>query len=184
MLEQWFFRNLLPFSTIDFDAWPLRLATHMCSILDLDTSTVPGGYTFGRLRDVLAGRIAAISSSGHSWPTPSIWTIRSGLLECAVPPHRSGVFLHSVQSRFVPSGLCGCVLPIPHYQPGMRRVPSRSHRTANRSTGLGLAARKKTASRGGTHGRDSIPMEMPSAPQAACRRQLAENVTAMFHNGG
>jgi diacylglycerol O-acyltransferase / wax synthase len=33
---------------------------HVCSILELDTSTVPGGYTFGRLRDQLAVRIAAI----------------------------------------------------------------------------------------------------------------------------
>ena len=33
---------------------------HVCSILELDTSTVPGGYTFDRLRDELAVRIAAI----------------------------------------------------------------------------------------------------------------------------
>lgn len=33
---------------------------HVCSILELDTSTVPGGYTFERLRDDLAVRIAAI----------------------------------------------------------------------------------------------------------------------------
>jgi diacylglycerol O-acyltransferase / wax synthase len=33
---------------------------HVCSILELDTSTVPGGYTFDRLRDELAARIAAI----------------------------------------------------------------------------------------------------------------------------
>jgi diacylglycerol O-acyltransferase len=33
---------------------------HVCSILELDTSTVPGGYTFDRLRDELALRIAAI----------------------------------------------------------------------------------------------------------------------------
>ena len=32
----------------------------MCSILELDTSTVPGGYTFEHLRDELALRIAAI----------------------------------------------------------------------------------------------------------------------------
>ena len=30
---------------------------HVCSILELDTSTVPGGYTFDRLRDELAVRI-------------------------------------------------------------------------------------------------------------------------------
>jgi diacylglycerol O-acyltransferase / wax synthase len=33
---------------------------HVCSILELDTSTVPGGYSFDRLRDELAARIAAI----------------------------------------------------------------------------------------------------------------------------
>jgi diacylglycerol O-acyltransferase len=33
---------------------------HVCSILELDTSTVPGGYTFGRLHDELAVRIGAI----------------------------------------------------------------------------------------------------------------------------
>jgi diacylglycerol O-acyltransferase len=33
---------------------------HVCSILELDTSTVPGGYTFDRLRDELAMRITAI----------------------------------------------------------------------------------------------------------------------------
>src|SRR6185369_13025886 len=33
---------------------------HVCSILELDTSTMPGGYTFDRLRDELAARIGAI----------------------------------------------------------------------------------------------------------------------------
>jgi hypothetical protein len=33
---------------------------HVCSILEPDTSTVPGGYTFDRLRGELAFRIAAI----------------------------------------------------------------------------------------------------------------------------
>jgi diacylglycerol O-acyltransferase / wax synthase len=33
---------------------------HVCSILELDTSTVPGGYSFEHLRDELALRIAAI----------------------------------------------------------------------------------------------------------------------------
>jgi diacylglycerol O-acyltransferase len=33
---------------------------HVCSILELDTSTVPGGYTFDRLRDELAIRIKAM----------------------------------------------------------------------------------------------------------------------------
>src|SRR5215213_9764443 len=32
----------------------------VCSILELDTSTMPGGYSFDRLRDELAARITAI----------------------------------------------------------------------------------------------------------------------------
>lgn len=33
---------------------------HVCSILELDTSTMPGGYTFAKLRDALGERIAAM----------------------------------------------------------------------------------------------------------------------------
>jgi WS/DGAT/MGAT family acyltransferase len=33
---------------------------HVCSILELDTSTMPGGYTFDRLRDALGMRIKAM----------------------------------------------------------------------------------------------------------------------------
>jgi WS/DGAT/MGAT family acyltransferase len=33
---------------------------HVCSVLELDTSTIPGGYTFAQLRADLALRIAAI----------------------------------------------------------------------------------------------------------------------------
>jgi diacylglycerol O-acyltransferase / wax synthase len=33
---------------------------HVCSILEVDTSTVPGGYSFGRLRDDLGERITSI----------------------------------------------------------------------------------------------------------------------------
>ena len=33
---------------------------HVCSIMDVDTSTMPGGYTFDRLRDALALRIKAM----------------------------------------------------------------------------------------------------------------------------
>jgi diacylglycerol O-acyltransferase len=33
---------------------------HVCSVLELDTSTVPGGYSFEKLRDQLASRITAI----------------------------------------------------------------------------------------------------------------------------
>ena len=33
---------------------------HVCSVLELDASTIPGGYRFEALRDALAARIAAI----------------------------------------------------------------------------------------------------------------------------
>ncbi|MBV8350524.1 MAG: wax ester/triacylglycerol synthase family O-acyltransferase, partial [Mycolicibacterium sp.] len=33
---------------------------HVCSILELDTSTMPGGYTFDRLRDALSLRLKAM----------------------------------------------------------------------------------------------------------------------------
>lgn len=33
---------------------------HVCSVLELDTSTIPGGYSFNRMRDELAVRIQAI----------------------------------------------------------------------------------------------------------------------------
>ena len=33
---------------------------HVCSILEIDTSTIPGGYTFDRLRDALGLRIKAM----------------------------------------------------------------------------------------------------------------------------
>ena len=33
---------------------------HVCSILELDTSTMPGGYTFDKLRDLLAARVRAM----------------------------------------------------------------------------------------------------------------------------
>jgi diacylglycerol O-acyltransferase / wax synthase len=33
---------------------------NVCSVVELDTSTMPGGYTFDRLRDELAARIAAV----------------------------------------------------------------------------------------------------------------------------
>jgi len=33
---------------------------HVCSVLELDAATIPGGYSFDRMRAELAGRIAAI----------------------------------------------------------------------------------------------------------------------------
>ena len=33
---------------------------HVCSVLELDTSTIPGGYSFEKMRDQLASRITAI----------------------------------------------------------------------------------------------------------------------------
>lgn len=33
---------------------------HICSIMELDTSTIPGGYAFNRLRGTLAARLCSI----------------------------------------------------------------------------------------------------------------------------
>ena len=44
------------FLSLETAAQPL----HVCSILELDTSTMPGGYTFDRLRDELSMRIKAM----------------------------------------------------------------------------------------------------------------------------
>jgi diacylglycerol O-acyltransferase / wax synthase len=42
---------------------------HVCSIVELDTSTMPGGYTFDRLRDALLLRIKAMPQFRESSPT-------------------------------------------------------------------------------------------------------------------
>lgn len=44
------------FLYLETDTQPM----HVCSILELDTATMPGGYTFDRLRDALAVRLAAM----------------------------------------------------------------------------------------------------------------------------
>jgi diacylglycerol O-acyltransferase len=44
---------------------------NVCSIVELDTSTIPGGYTFDRFHDDLASRIKALPGSGQSSPIPS-----------------------------------------------------------------------------------------------------------------
>ena len=50
---------------------------HVCSILELDTSTMPGGYTFDRLRDALGLRIKAIPVAGASSPRSAVTSRRS-----------------------------------------------------------------------------------------------------------
>ncbi len=42
---------------------------HVCSILEIDTSTIPGGYSFDRMREALSLRIKPCPSSGKSSPT-------------------------------------------------------------------------------------------------------------------
>ncbi|WP_205873426.1 WS/DGAT/MGAT family O-acyltransferase [Mycobacterium camsae] len=44
------------FLYLETDSQPM----HVCSIMELDTSTMPGGYTFDRLRDALSQRLAAM----------------------------------------------------------------------------------------------------------------------------
>ncbi|ETB25772.1 hypothetical protein O983_10050 [Mycobacterium avium 09-5983] len=42
---------------------------HVCSIIELDTSTVPGGYTFERLRDAWCAASGRFRRFGKSSPT-------------------------------------------------------------------------------------------------------------------
>ncbi len=56
-------RSLQRLSGLDASFLYLETAAqplHVCSVLELDTSTIPGGYTFDRLRDELAIRIKAM----------------------------------------------------------------------------------------------------------------------------
>jgi diacylglycerol O-acyltransferase len=71
---------------------------HVCSILELDTSTVPGGYTFDRLHDELAVRIAAIPEFRAKladsqlnldypvWVEDDAFDVDRHLLRIALPP--------------------------------------------------------------------------------------------------
>lgn len=56
-------RSLQRLSGLDASFLYLETASqplHVCSVLELDTSTMPGGYTFDRLRDALAMRVKAM----------------------------------------------------------------------------------------------------------------------------
>jgi len=56
-------RNMEPLSGLDASFLYLESPSqplHVCSILELDTSTMPGGYTFDRFRDELMLRIEAM----------------------------------------------------------------------------------------------------------------------------
>ena len=44
---------------------------HVCSVVELDTSTVPGGYRFDRFRTRLASRIRAMPELRAGSPTVS-----------------------------------------------------------------------------------------------------------------
>ena len=56
-------RHLQRLSGLDASFLYLETPTqplHVCSVLELDASTIPGGYSFERLRDEMALRVAAI----------------------------------------------------------------------------------------------------------------------------
>ena len=58
-------QNLQRLSGLDASFLYLETPTqplHVCSILELDTSTIPGGYSFDRLRHELSIRIKALPS--------------------------------------------------------------------------------------------------------------------------
>src|ERR1700739_133222 len=71
---------------------------HVCSILEVDTSTMPGGYSFDRLRDELAARITSIPELRQkltdnplnldhpAWVEDDAFDIDRHLHRLAVPP--------------------------------------------------------------------------------------------------
>jgi len=97
---------------------------HVCSILDLDTSTMPGGYTFDRLRDELALRIKAmpqfrekLADSPLNLVTRSGWMTTTFDVNRHLPPHRAAatsgrtelaeICVISPVYRWTASGRCG-----------------------------------------------------------------------------
>lgn len=89
---------------------------HVCSIVELDTSTVPGGYTFERFRNVLASRMAALpelwakladSQLNLDYP---VWVEDTGF-ELSHHVHLIG--LPSPGGREELAGVCSDIMSIP-----------------------------------------------------------------------
>src|SRR6478735_271913 len=79
---------------------------HVCSILELDTATMPGGYTFDRLRDALGLRIKAMPqfreklADSRFNPDHPVWVDDKDFdVGSASPPHRSAIARWPARAR-------------------------------------------------------------------------------------
>lgn len=89
---------------------------HVCSILELDTSTMPGGYTFDGLRDQLALRIRAmpefrerIADTPFNLDHP-VWVDDN---DFDVDRHLHRIGLPSPGGRIELAGICGHIASLP-----------------------------------------------------------------------
>ncbi|UXA20539.1 wax ester/triacylglycerol synthase family O-acyltransferase [Mycobacterium sp. SMC-4] len=89
---------------------------HVCSVLELDTSTVPGGYSFERFRDELAQRIPAVpefrtklGDSGLNLDHP-VWVEDK---EFDLSRHLSRVAVPAPGGREELAQLCGHIASVP-----------------------------------------------------------------------
>jgi len=103
---------------------------HVCSIMDLDTSTMPGGYAFDRLRDALSVRIKAmpefrekLANSPLNLDHP-VWVDDEGF---DVDRHLHRIGLPPPGGRAELSEICGHIasLPLDRRRPRLpaRKVP-------------------------------------------------------------
>ncbi|MBI3225388.1 MAG: wax ester/triacylglycerol synthase family O-acyltransferase [Mycolicibacterium cosmeticum] len=89
---------------------------HVCSILELDTATVPGGYTFDRLRDELAMRIKAMPefreklADSRFNPDHPVWVEDN---DFDVQRHLHRIGLPSPGGRAELAEICGHIASLP-----------------------------------------------------------------------
>ncbi|MDX1873544.1 wax ester/triacylglycerol synthase family O-acyltransferase [Mycolicibacterium sp. 120266] len=89
---------------------------HVCSILELDTSTVPGGYTFDRLRDELAMRVKAMPefraklADSRFNPDHPVWVEDN---EFDVQRHLHRIGLPAPGGRAELAEICGHIASLP-----------------------------------------------------------------------
>ena len=100
------------FLYIESSAQPLNV----CSILELDTSTVPGGYTFDRFRDALVLRIKALPefreklADSHLNPDNPVWVEDN---DFDVDHHLHRIGLPSPRGRQELATICGHIASLP-----------------------------------------------------------------------
>ncbi|GAC1399769.1 MAG: wax ester/triacylglycerol synthase family O-acyltransferase [Mycobacterium sp.] len=89
---------------------------HVCSILELDTSTIPGGYTFDRLRDALSLRIKAMPpfreklADSRFNPDHPVWVEDK---DFDVDRHLHRIGLPSPGGRHELAEICGHIASLP-----------------------------------------------------------------------